>query len=147
MSTLSEVASQLKDALEHAQKAHAELETAKSKLEPLETAAKDANAKVNELMNQYQNLTMEIVPNPRIPVRRHGSGGAGKKRGPRTITAIALTTATRLMKSAQTEGKAKKAALTAALERVAVVASARSEKISDDIKAAIEKRADSIFKK
>ena len=66
------------------------MEKAKAALEPLESAAKQADAPVNHLMSQYQGLTVGVAP-----VRR-GPGGAGKKRGPRRTEAIVMTSASRL---------------------------------------------------
>lgn len=46
------------------------LEDAKSKLEPLETATKEADAKVNGFMEQYQELTQSHMAPP--PARKRG---------------------------------------------------------------------------
>jgi hypothetical protein len=58
-----------------------------------------------------------------------------------------MTTGSRLMKAARTEGKPKKAALQAALERVAEIATKRGAELTDEIRGAIEKRAAEIFTK
>jgi hypothetical protein len=139
---ISEIAEQLQTALKDSQHAHAELETAKQKLTPLQLAADDADAKVHSLMSEYGKATGGPSD---APLRKRK--GSGAKRAPRQFLAIAMTTGSRLMKAAKTEGKQKKAALQAAIERLAEIAAKRGESLTDEIKAAVEKRAAEIWTK
>lgn len=139
--SLSEIAGQLKDALETAQKAHKALEDAKATLEPLETVAKQADNAVNVLMSQYQGLTMKDTSTRRSAER----GGTGKKRGPRSLAAVVMTVSTRLLGEMHSEGKKKAAALAAATERSAALAAARGGELSDELKDSIGAKADSIW--
>jgi hypothetical protein len=95
-------------------------------------------------MNQYRDLTQPA--REELPVARKRRG-TGAKRAPRQFLAIAMTTASRLMKTAKTEGKTKKIALQAALDRVAELAKKRNEDLTDEIRTLIEKRASEIFAK
>ena len=58
--------------------------------------------------------------------------------------AISTTTATRLLNE-MPQGKQKKQAVTAALDRVELLATKRKEVVTDEIKAAINAKAESIW--
>jgi hypothetical protein len=140
---ISETLKQLQSALSAAEEAHAELETAKQKLTPLQLAADDADAKVHSLMSEYSKAT----GGPSDAPARRRRGGAGGKRAPRTLIAIASTAATRLLNQMKAEGKQKKAALIAAMDRVELVAKKRGESLTDEIKSAITAKAEEIWEK
>lgn len=142
MTNVSEIAAELQTALQQAQQSHKALEEAQLALQPLEVSAKAADERVSMLMNSYQQLT-GFVPTPK---RGRPAGSVAKKTRPaRSSEAIIMTTASRALGQLHAEGKQKKAAITVALERAGVVASARGETLTDELKAQIEKKADSIW--
>jgi hypothetical protein len=143
MANLSEIAAQLQTALADSQKAHKALEDAKAALSPLEVIAEQADDTVNALMKQYQSATG--VSAPATTTKR--AGGAGKKRGPRSLAAVLMTAATRLLGEEHAAGKQKKQAVNAALDRIALLAAGRKETVTEEIKAAVNAKADSIWGK
>jgi predicted nucleic acid-binding Zn-ribbon protein len=106
MTNLSEVADELQKALEHAKKAHQTLEAAKAKLEPLSSAAKEADNAVAVLMNQYTSLTTGEAPRG-----RRGSTGPRKAYNITPESKIAATEKrqyTRAINAGKSESEAKK---------------------------------------
>jgi hypothetical protein len=91
-------------------------------------------------MLQYQLLTAEVVP----AARKRG-GGKGGKRGPRSLAAVVMTAATRLLNEEHKAGKPKKNAANAALDRASSLAAGRKEQLTDELKAQISAKADSIW--
>ena len=143
MANLSEIASQLQTALADSEQAHKALESAKAALSPLEEAASQADDTVNALMKQYQSATG--VSAPAATTKR--AGGAGKKRGPRSTLAVLMTASSRLLGEEHAAGKQKKQAVNAALARIALLAAGRKETVTEEIKAAVSAKADSIWGK
>lgn len=103
MST-SDVLSDLQKALESAKQAHAKLEEAQAKLQPLEDAAKEADATVQTLMVRYQSIS-GVGP-------ATGRRGAGTKRKYKErsaedkIETQFKRSKTKAMKAGQTESEA-----------------------------------------
>ena len=95
---------------------------------------------MNSLMHQYQAATGVSAP-----ATRKRAGGEGKKRGPRSLSAVLMTAGTRLLGEMHTEGKQKKQAVNAALDRVALLAEGRKETVSEEIKTAINAKADQLW--
>ena len=141
MANISEIAAQLKEALETSERSHKALEDAQAKLLPLETAAKEADNAVHNLMIRYQQATSDGAP----VVRRRGPGGAGKKRGPRSTEAIVMTSASRLLGELRKDGKTKKAAaLEAAVLKGTELAKNRGG-LTPELRLQIEAKAEALW--
>ena len=95
------------------------------------------------LFRSYQGLTMTDV----APVRRRGAGGAGKKRGPRSLDSILSTATTRMLNEEHKAGHKKAQALNAAMDRASLLAVGRKETLTDAINASISAKADPIWGK
>jgi len=145
MSTIVEITANLQIALKEAGEAEKKYSDALAGIKPLEAAAIEKRNAVSLLMNQYQELTQPASEETPIARKRRGSSGA--KRAPRQFLPIAMTTSSRLMKTAKTEGKTKKIALQAAMDRVTEIAKKRGEDLTDEIRTQIEKRASEIYTK
>ena len=139
---ISEVLGQLQKALSEAEASHKKLEDAQAKLNPLAEEVKDKDAAVQALMAQYQSATN---PEPTETTTRKRAGGRGGKRGPRSLLAITSTTATRLLNEFKRENKKKPAAITAAMERVEALAKKRNETVTDEIREAVNAKANEIW--
>jgi hypothetical protein len=113
MSNISEVLANLQTALNEAKTAHTALEKAKATLEPLESAAKAADATANSLMKEYAKLSN---PEPEWVGGRKKRGAA---KGPYNISNESKIAAsgkrahTRAIKSGLSEKEAKKAQVAA----------------------------------
>ena len=90
-------------------------------------------------MSEYQRATGAAD----APVRR--AGGKGKPRGPRSLSAVVSTAATRLLNEEHKAEKKKVQGLNAAVDRASLLASGRGETLSDKLKASISAKADSIW--
>jgi len=128
--------------LTEAGEAEKKLADALEKIHPLKDAAESKRNAVNVAMAAYSRATG--TSSEPAPTRRKKATGT---RAPRQFLAIAMTTGSRLMKAAKSQGKQKKAALQAAVERLNEIAKKRGEELTEEIKAAIEKRAAEIFTK
>jgi hypothetical protein len=142
----SEIATSLQAALTEAAKAHKDLEAAKLKLAPLEQAAEEKDDIVNDLMNQYRRQTGGSIVGPPPPSRKRG-GIPGSKRPARSLEAILMTTASRVAKAAQKDGKKKAEGAKAVMESCQKIAVKRAESISPELQGKIEGRIGEIFGK
>jgi flagellar capping protein FliD len=105
-------------------KLQADLEAALSKQEELKAALRS-------------ELGIEAAPTKRP--------GMLRKRAPRSLESILMTACGRKMKEAKEAGTAKKAALNAALDQAEVIAKGRNETVTEEMKAALTKKADELF--
>ena len=139
---ISELANQMKEALSEVEATHKSLEEAQAKLSPLENAAKQADAKLEAVIRQFQSATSTE------PTQKASRAVSVKKtRAPRSLAAIVGTAATRMLGEMHKEGKQKKQALNSALDRAELLATSRSETVTEEIKAAITAKADEIWSK
>jgi len=139
---ISEIVTSLQTALTEAAKAHKDLEAAQLKLAPLEQAAKEKDDVVTGLMAQYMNGTG--VPTTSPSMKRRG-GQKGSTRPARTLSAILLTSASRVFKEQLAAGKKKAEAIKAVMEDCERIAAARGESISTELHGKIEQRGAEIY--
>src|ERR1700722_12924165 len=105
--SLAELTGKLTDALKESQQADTQLESAMAKLDPLRLKAKEAHDQVNALMASYQQMTGATPA--ASPTRGYKKRGTvpGSTRGPRSTEAVVMTSISRVLKAALSEGKKK----------------------------------------
>jgi hypothetical protein len=140
----SELLTQLTQALTEAAHAHETYEKALAKLQPLETAFKEADSKAVSLMNAYMEATGASYGEP--TAKRRGKA-KGSSRPPRSLEAILMTTASRVVKAAQKDGKKKAEASKSVFESCQKIAVKRAEEISPELHGKIEGRINEIYGK
>jgi hypothetical protein len=141
---LLEVTANLQIALKEAGDAERKYTDALESIKPLEAAAIEKRNAVSVLMNQYRDLTQPA--NEEVPVGRKRRG-SGAKRAPRSLTAIVMTSATRLLGQLHSGGTAKKQALNQTLNRVRAMAAERKETVTAEIEKMVTDRAAEIWTK
>jgi hypothetical protein len=99
---------------------------------------------VASLMAEYAAQDGNEIPTATTRGRKR-SATPGAKRAPRSLDAIVMTSASRLLGEMHKDGKKKPVAVASAIEKAEAIAMNRKESLSSELKGKIDERANEIW--